>query len=79
MVQEQILFIDISYLELWPPFCSAELNNLCNFGSGYPEKQFCEFILNLDLRLRRCCLKDFLSGALAALMFSGEEPFMQFW
>ena len=38
------------------------------------KKQFCEIILNLDLWFRRCCLKDFLSGALAALMLSEAEP-----
>ena len=27
----------------------------------------------------RCHLKDFLSGALVALVLGGEEPFMQFW
>ena len=39
-----MLFKDISYLELWWPFCSAERNNLClcNFGGGYPEEQFCK-------------------------------------
>ena len=74
-----MLFKDISYLELWLPFCSAERNNLCNFGRGYPEEQFCEIILNLSLWFRRrCCLKDFLSEALAALPLSGAEPFMQF-
>ena len=26
----------------------------------------------------RCCLKDFLSGALAVLLFGAAEPFMQF-
>ena len=36
-----------------------------------------EIILNLDQWLR-CRLKDFLSGALAALLFGGAEPFMQF-
>ena len=67
------------YLELWRPFCSAERNHLCKFGKGIPEEQFCEIILNLDLWYkRRCCLKDFLSRALAALVFSGAEPFMQF-
>ena len=37
-----MLFKDISYLELWWPFCSAERNNLClcNFGRGSPEEQF---------------------------------------
>ena len=42
-------FKDISYLELWGPFCSAGWNHLCNFGRGYQEEQFCEIILNLDL------------------------------
>ena len=28
---------------------------------------------------RRCRLKYFLSRALAALLFSRAEPFMQFW
>ena len=78
-VQEN-LFKDISYLELWWPFCSADLVALllCNFGRGYHEEQFCEIVLNLDQWFRRCHLKDFLSGALAALLFSGAEPIVQF-
>ena len=72
-------FKGISYLDIWQPFCSAERNHLCNFGRGYPEEQFCEIILNLGQWFRmRCCLKDLLSGALAALLFGGVEPFMQF-
>ena len=39
---------DISYLELWQPFCSVERNHLSNFGRWYQEEQFCEIILNLD-------------------------------
>ena len=70
-------FKDISYLELWSLF-SAKRNHLCSFGRGYYEEQFCEFISNLGQWFRKCRLKDFLSGALAALMFSGVEPFMQF-
>ena len=63
-----MLFKDISYLELWQLFCSAERYHLCKFGRGYYEGQFCEIILNLDLLLRRkCCLKIFISRALAAL------------
>ena len=73
MVQKEILFKDISYLELWRPFCSAEQNHLCNFGRGHYEEQFCEIILNSGQWSRRCRLKDFLSGALAALLFSGVE------
>ena len=68
-------FKDISYLELRRPFQLAEQNNLCNCGRGYPEEQFCEFNLNLDMWFRRRCrLKYFISGALAALVFSGAEP-----
>ena len=49
------------------------------FGGGYQEEQFCEIILNLDQWFRkRCPLKDFLSVALAVLLFGGAEPFMQF-
>ena len=42
-----MLFKGISYLELWQPFCSAECNHLCNFGSGSNEELFREIILNL--------------------------------
>ena len=41
-------FKDISFLELWWPFCSAEQNHLCNFGREYYEEQFCENIFDLD-------------------------------
>ena len=78
-VVQEISFKDISYLEPWQPCCSAEPNHLCNFGKGYQEEQFCEIILNLDQWFRRRChLKDFLSGALAAHVFGGAKPFMQF-
>ena len=68
---------DISYLELWWPFCSAGQNYLCNFDVGYQEEQFCGIFINLNQLFRRCHLKVvfFLSGALAALLFSGVEPF----
>ena len=76
---EEMLFKDISYLELWQPFCPTEQNNLCNFGRGCHEEQLCEMILNLFQWFgRRCRLKYFLSGALAGLLFGGAEPFMQF-
>ena len=72
-------FKDISYLELGQPFGSAEWNHLCNFRRGGHEEQVCEIILNLGQWFtRRCCFKDFLYGALAALLFTGAEPFMQF-
>ena len=50
-----------------------------NFGREYYEEQFCEIILNLGQWYRRCCLKDFLSGALEALLLGGAEPFMEFY
>ena len=49
MVQEEMSFKDISYLELWQPLCSVEWNHLFNFGSRLLVEQFCEIILNLDL------------------------------
>ena len=75
-------FKDISYLELWRSFCSVEQKHLCNFGKGHYEEQFCEIITNLDQWFRRRCLLKifhFLSGALAALLFNGAYPFVQFW
>ena len=73
-MQKERPFKGISYLELWQPFCSAQCNHLLNFGRGYYEEPFCEIILNLGQWFRRCPL----SGALAALLFGGAEPFMRF-
>ena len=71
VVQEEIYFKDIPYLELWRPSCSAEHNHLCNFGKEYYEEQFCEIILNLDQWFRRkCLLKIFL-------IWSSGGPFVQ--
>ena len=64
---EEMPFKDISFLELWQPFCLAEQNHMCYFGRWCYEEQFCEIILNLG-QWFRCRLKDFLSGALAALL-----------
>ena len=58
---------------------SVEWNHLWNFGRVHHEEQFCEIILNLGLWFRRCLLKDFLSGAMMALLLGRAEPFMQFW
>ena len=74
----EMSFKYISYLEFWRPFRSAEQNHLCNFDRGHQEEQFCEIILSLDQWFRRCHLKDFLTGTLAALLFSGAEPSVQF-
>ena len=80
VVQEVKSFKDISHHELWHPFCSAELIHLCQLGRGHYEKQSCDFISNLGQWFRRKChFKYFLSGTLAALLFGGAKPFMQFW
>ena len=47
-------------MELWQPFCSAEWNHLCNFGSRYYEELFCEIILNLGLVQEEMSFKIFL-------------------
>ena len=39
VVQEEMLFKCISYLELWNPFCSAKCSHSCNFGRWYYEEQ----------------------------------------
>ena len=42
-----MLFEDISYLEHWFTFCSAQPKILCNFSRGHYEEHFFEMILNL--------------------------------
>ena len=69
-------FKGISYLDTWQPFCSAECNHMCNFARWYYEKQICGIIMNLGQWFRsRCCLKEFLSGALAALLFDSGNHY----
>ena len=41
VVQEEMLFKDISHLELWQPLKSVDWNHLCNFGREHHEEQFC--------------------------------------
>ena len=73
-------FKNISYLELWQVLCSAEQNHLCNFGRRHHEILFCEIILNLDQWFRRKChLKVFLIWISGSPLFSGVEPYVQFW
>ena len=68
-------FKEMSYLELWRLFCSAERKHVCNiFVEGIKRNNS----VKLFWFRRRCLLKEFLSGALAAIPFSGAEPFMQF-
>ena len=83
VVQEEISIKDISYQELWWPFCSVEQNHLCNFGRGHHEEHSCDVIGNLDqLFRRRCRLKIFLiwscgspyvqwSGTICAILVKG--------
>ena len=68
-----MLLEDISYQELWRPFCSGELNHLCNFRRRHHEEQFCEIILNLDQWFRRCHLKIIHSLELLRLFCSAEQ------
>ena len=53
LVQEEMSFQDISYLELWQPLCSVYWNHLCNIGGRHHEEQSCEIILNLDRWFRK--------------------------
>ena len=67
-------FKDISYLELYQPFCSAKQNHVCNFGRGQYEKHIFEFISNLAQWFRRSSrVKYLLFGAMADLLFSGSD------
>ena len=43
------------------------------------EEHFCQIILKLGHGPGRCRLKVFLCLALATILFSGAEPFRQFW
>ena len=73
-------FKAISYLSLWWPLLQRSGTICAILEEGImQEEQFCEIILNLGQWFRRCHLKNFLSGALAALVFVGEEHFMHFW
>ena len=53
VVKKDMSIKDITYLELWPPLCSADPNHLCNFGRRYHEEKFCGIILNLDQWFKR--------------------------
>ena len=63
VVQQEIAFKDITYLEFWRPSCLAERNHLYlgDFVRGHYEKNLCEIILSLDQCFRRSChFKNFL-------------------
>ena len=42
-------FKEISYLQLWWPFCSTEQNHLFNLSRGQYKEHIYEIILNLDV------------------------------
>ena len=61
VVQEEMLFKGVCYLDIWQPLCSVDQNYWCNLSRRYHEEQFCEIILNLNQWFRRKCrLKVFL-------------------
>ena len=71
VVQEEMLFKDISYQELCQPLCSVDWNHLCNIGRRHHEEQLCEIILNFDQKFRRKCgLKVYLFCSSSAVLFS---------
>ena len=71
-------FKDISYLELWPPFCSTEWNHFSILVEGIKRKNSV-MILNLDQRFkRRCPLKIFLIWSSHSLLFSGANHLCNF-
>ena len=71
VVQKEMLIKDISYLEIWPPLCSAGPNHLCNFGRRYHEEQFYKIILYLDKWFRRNCRSKVF------LIWISGSPFVQ--
>ena len=71
VVQEEMSFKDISFLELWQPPCSVDLIHLCNIGRRHHEERSCVIILNLFQQFRRKrCLNIFL-------IWSSGSPFVQ--
>ena len=72
-------FKDISNLELLRPFCSAEHNYLCNLVEGLMRNTTVKLFRIRTSGSGEAFKRYFLSGALAALLFSDAEPFVQFW
>ena len=78
VIQQEMSFKDISFLELWCPICSAERNQLCNFGR-VRHQYFSEIIVNLNQWFGRFLKRHFISGSQADHVFGGVEPFVQNW
>ena len=60
------------------PFVQRSRTICAIFVEGIMRNNSVNLFQNLGLWFRRCHFKDFLSGALAALVLGGAEPFMQF-
>ena len=76
-----MLFKDISFLQLWWPFCSLERDHFMIWAilvEGITCIRNFSVKLFFNLGFRRCPLKYFLSTALTALLFALEQPFGQF-
>ena len=66
-------FKGISYLELWPPFCSAELNHLCNLGSRHHEQaSFLQNYFEFGPAVQE-------KMSFKIISYLRVEPFVQFW
>ena len=52
LVVQEMIFIDISYLELWMLFCSVGQNHLCNIGRGHHEVHFLETLKAIKSHLK---------------------------
>ena len=75
-------FKAISYLELWQPFCLAERNHLYILVEGIKRKILRNYfelgsVVQMFFLKKKKKIK-ILSGALATLLFSGADPFIQF-
>ena len=71
VVQEEMSFKDIFYLELWRPFCSVQWNHLCNFGRlGIKRNNSVKVFLIWSSDSRDMSLKIYL-------IWSSGGPFVQ--
>ena len=65
--------IDISFLGLWQPFCSAEQNHKCNFCKGYYEEQFSGIIEFRPVVMKEMLFEDISYLELCQLKCSEEQ------
>ena len=71
-------FEDFSYLQLWWPFVRWSGTICVILVEGIMGNISYEIILNLDQWLRYLIYR-ILFLAMAAILFGGLEPFVQFW